>query len=382
MKSTRNITLHSLAVRSLKTIIPMASFLFAASLADAKISIGDPAPQLQTGKWVQGEPVTQFATNRVYVVEFWATWCGPCRVSIPHLNELWQKFKDKGVIVIGQDVWDSDDAVAPFVKSMGDKMTYRVALDDKKQSADGFMASHWWKRGVEGHGIPNAFIINKQGRIAWIGHPMGLNEKVLDDIAADRYDLAQAKAQYDKEEQDQAQWEAANDKVSNAIAQKRWAEAGSALDDVLKLAEALKFPKPVGGYADGFAPMRLQILLGQKSYDDAYGLVESFSERHSKDSDRQNTLAWILITTQGIEPRGISVARKLAERANVAAGEKNPAILDTLARALFMSEEKSEAIKIQQKALDAAPERDKSRYRKSLDDYKQGKLPAAAFPGS
>ena len=49
------------------------------------------------------------------LLNFWATWCGPCRVSIPHLNEIHEKFKDKGLIVIGQDVWERDTtAVAPF----------------------------------------------------------------------------------------------------------------------------------------------------------------------------------------------------------------------------------------------------------------------------
>src|SRR5512136_3060718 len=109
------------------------------------LKVGDPAPKLQTGKWVQGDPVKQFQKDKVYIVEFWATWCGPCRVSIPHLNEVYEKFKDKGLVVIGQDVWERDEAlVVPFVKKMGDKMTYRVALDLKKDEEDkGRMAETW-----------------------------------------------------------------------------------------------------------------------------------------------------------------------------------------------------------------------------------------------
>src|SRR5882757_3255499 len=74
----------------------------------ATLNVGDPAPRLQPGKWVQGEAVKEFARDKVYIVEFWATWCGPCRVSIPHLNELHAKLKDKGVIVIGQDAWEDE----------------------------------------------------------------------------------------------------------------------------------------------------------------------------------------------------------------------------------------------------------------------------------
>ncbi|MEW6159787.1 MAG: TlpA disulfide reductase family protein, partial [Verrucomicrobiota bacterium] len=67
--------------------------------AEPTLKLGNPAPKLQTGKWVQGEPVKEFEKGKVYVVDFWATWCGPCKATIPHLNELYQKFKDKGLMV-------------------------------------------------------------------------------------------------------------------------------------------------------------------------------------------------------------------------------------------------------------------------------------------
>lgn len=92
-----------------KNLLAIALALLAgvwtATAADNPLAVGDPAPKLKVGKWVQGEPVTEFARDKAYIVEFWATWCGPCRVSIPHLNEIWQKFKDKDLVVIGQDAW-------------------------------------------------------------------------------------------------------------------------------------------------------------------------------------------------------------------------------------------------------------------------------------
>jgi thiol-disulfide isomerase/thioredoxin len=180
-------------------MLAIAVLMAVAGASRAELMVGDQAPKLQTGKWIQGQSVSGFDSNHVYIVEFWATWCGPCVQSIPHLNQLWQKFEDKGVVVIGQDVWDSDAAVAPFVKKMGTNMTYRVALDDKSSDADGIMSSTWWKRAVNHHGIPTAFIINRDGVIAWIGHPMGLKEQVLDDIVSGRQDLAKARADYQKE---------------------------------------------------------------------------------------------------------------------------------------------------------------------------------------
>ena len=106
--------------------------------AGPTLKVGDPAPKLQTGKWVQGDPVKDFEKGKAYIVEFWATWCPPCRASIPHLNEIYEKYKDKGLIVIGQNCSERDDSgVAAFVKKMGDKMTYRVALDDKRSDREG-----------------------------------------------------------------------------------------------------------------------------------------------------------------------------------------------------------------------------------------------------
>jgi tetratricopeptide (TPR) repeat protein len=88
-------------------------------------------------------------------------------------------------------------------------------------------------------------------------------------------------------------------------------------------------------------------------------------------------LAWVLVTDNGGEPPNLAVAKKLAERANTASQGKDPAILDTLARVLFMGGQRSEAVEAEQKALDAAPDQEKDHYRTCLADYRQGKLPEA-----
>src|SRR5580765_4209837 len=128
--------MKSTQLRLIASVLALAASAICTLAGEMTLKVGDPAPKLQTGKWIQGEPVTGFKEDRAYLVEFWATWCGPCRVSIPHLNEIHNKYKDQGLVVIGQDCWERDDTlVAPFVKKMDDKMTYRVAMDDKEGDA-------------------------------------------------------------------------------------------------------------------------------------------------------------------------------------------------------------------------------------------------------
>ena len=136
-------------------------------------SSGEPAAALAVAHWVKGEPVD--VSSGVHVVEFWATWCPPCLTSIPHLTELQEKFKDRGVNIIG--VSDEELAtVESFVKKMGDKMAYTVAIDAGATSK-GYMG----KYGVGG--IPHAFVV-KDGKVVWHGHPMDPMDK-LDDAIKD-----------------------------------------------------------------------------------------------------------------------------------------------------------------------------------------------------
>src|SRR5687768_7315087 len=75
---------------------------------------GMAAPSLQIGEWVKGNPVKNFNKDSIYVVEFWATWCGPCKEAIPHLTELSKRYPRTHVI--GVSVAESNtNMVKPFV---------------------------------------------------------------------------------------------------------------------------------------------------------------------------------------------------------------------------------------------------------------------------
>ena len=343
------------------------SLLASVGAASATLSVGDPAPKLQTGKWIQGDPVTGFDTNHVYIVEFWATWCGPCRESIPHLNELYEKYKDQGLIAIGQDAFEqNEDGVPAFVKKMGDKMTYRVALDDKSTDKKGAMATTWMAAANQ-NGIPTAFIVNKHGIIAWIGHPMTLTDDVLGQILADKFDTAAFARQYEKEQQEQRQVNERYKKLATAMKEKNWDAADAAVAELEK-------SNPAGADIQ-FSGTRLEILLGRKDYDGACKLVKSLSDGHPNNAMLQNELAWTLVTTKGLDNRCLALAKTVAERASTAAGEKEPGILDTLARAQFMTGLTNEAVATEQKAVDLAPDELKTELKKSLANYQEGKLP-------
>jgi len=153
------------------------------------IKLGDPAPQLKIAQWIKGEPVDLAAGKgkNVYVLEFWATWCHPCRESIPHLTELQRKYKDQGLVVIGITDENNPKAVAPFVAKMGDKMDYTVAYDDNHQTNNAYIHAFGLR------GIPHAFVIDREGRIAWSGHPKFGLEQAVDQIINGKYSLAAAR---------------------------------------------------------------------------------------------------------------------------------------------------------------------------------------------
>ena len=337
--------------------------------AEATLRVGDPAPKLQTGKWVQGDPVKEFQKGKAYIVEFWATWCGPCRVSIPHLNETYQKYKDKDLIVIGQDCWERDESlVAPFVKKMGDKMTYRVALDDKSANEKGKMAETWMAAAGQ-KGIPTAFLVDKQGVIAWIGHPMEMKEKTIDDVLAGTFDVHKAAAAYEKEQKAQAQMQTAWMSINKAMRQKNWDEAQTKLDEAEKL-----LPED---QRDSLDMTRMRILFGKGDYPAAYDLAAKISEAHADNPMLQNELAWQIATDPNIKERNLKLAETIANRANEGSHGKDAGILDTVARVKFMQGEKQQAIELQQKAVSLADGDMKAQLEKTLESYKRGELTKA-----
>ena len=151
------------------------------------LNIGDPAPPLRVCAWLKGTPVQRFEKGNVYVVEFWATWCKPCIAAMPHLSAFAAEYKDR-ITILGIDVYEKKNTslkkVKAFVDSMGHRMDYHVAVGESN-----FMEIGWFDASGS-QGIPKSFVVNAEGRLAWIGHPKDLGE-VLPKIVNNTWNMTE-----------------------------------------------------------------------------------------------------------------------------------------------------------------------------------------------
>ena len=149
-------------------------------VAVADLKIGDDAPELMIDTWVKGSEVGAFEPNHVYVVEFWATWCGPCIRGIPHLTELQEKYEND-VTIIGVSTQDSRGnnlgSVRQLVNAQGERMDYTVAYCDSRTTW-----TNWMSAAGRG-GIPSAFLVGPEGKIDWIGHPASIDGALAASVA-------------------------------------------------------------------------------------------------------------------------------------------------------------------------------------------------------
>lgn len=160
-----------------------------------KLTPGMTAPKIEVGGWAKYE-APKATPGRFRVVEFWATWCGPCIQTIPHLTELAKKHKDK-VDFVGVSVFERGegtvDKVKKFVTDFGDKMDYRVAFDTPANTM-----AETWMNAAEQPGIPTAFIVNDKNEVVWVGHPLSM-DKPLEDAISGKLDVAAVKAKFVEE---------------------------------------------------------------------------------------------------------------------------------------------------------------------------------------
>lgn len=134
----------------------------------AKSYLNQKAPELVVEKWITPQPDTK---GKFVLVDFWATWCPPCRRSIPDLNALHHKFRDK-LVVIGI----SDEEEAEVRKLKEPRIDYALAIDTQART----------KTEMEVKAIPHVILMDPAGIVRWEGYPLQegfeLTEKIVQDI--------------------------------------------------------------------------------------------------------------------------------------------------------------------------------------------------------
>lgn len=295
-----------------------------ASEPDPEVFIGSKAPELKIKEWLRGEPVSSFEAGRTYVVEFWATWCGPCIMAFPHLAELQKEHADD-LTVIGVNIWENTEGderaevIREFVSGRKE-MAYTVALEEGTKMAEA------WMEPAQMNGIPAAFIVNGEGRIAWIGHPMAMDEP-LESIIKGEFDIEAARKQLREESmQGEAITMAGFSAFQRAVEKQSW-------DRALDLANALA--------AEKFQEM-------------PRGL---------------NALAWFLTENKEAPEKAHQLSYRLATQAAEQTDWNDWAILNTYAAAAHHNGKTEEAVKWQNKAIELAPDEVKDQLRERLEAF-------------
>lgn len=275
--------------------------------------LGVPAPPLKITSWIKGKPIdlSTARTNTIHVVEFWATWCGPCRKTIPFLSEIQKRFKDRGVKVVGISS-EEPDLVKPFVTKMGAQMDYTVAVDTDRATTLPYLELFGER------GIPHAYIVDKDGRIAWQGHPMAGLDAILEEMVAGRYTIE------------------GTTRARNAEpAMQRYFEKAAA-----------------GVPADSIRPE------GDRILKESEGSTDSL-----------NRMAWVILHHPRIQTRDLDLATRAAKTAFDRTEGKQAFAADTYASALFTGGKIKEAIETQTKALASARPEERPAMEKTLSTY-------------
>lgn len=301
-----------------------------------KLGVGDPSPGLKISKWIKGDPVEAPLKGKVHVVEFWATWCGPCRVGMPHISELQTKYKDE-VAFIGVTREDEKTVRgflgknAPSGKSWDDVIQYRLALDAGNWTNNNYM------RAAGQNGIPCAFVVGKEGIVEWIGHPARIDEP-LAKIVAGTWDRAEAVAQM-KQQQAMQQVQM---KLSAAMRKQDWDGALTAIDEMeSKVGKSLNA-----------SLYRMTIFERAGRVEEATKIRGAVIEEAWGNSQLLNQIAWNTARAGKGNDTDLQLALKAGTRASELKENKDAAILDTVARVYYVMGDLDSAIAWQEKAVE------------------------------
>lgn len=363
-------------IRKLFAAAVVASTLISAVSVGQDLTIGSVAPDLDIEHWVQDgegkfEPVTKFEDGNVYVVEFWATWCGPCIASMPHLAEMQTEYADKGVQLISISDEPLDTVTSFLEKTVRgeEDQTYAELTRVYCLTTDPDRSSHAdYMKAAGQNGIPTSFLVGKTGHIEWIGHPMRL-DKPLEAVVKDEWDRDAFLEEFKLKQE-----------VDLAIAGIQRAAGTGKFEEAVKLIDELVGKLPSDHqYFEPLQNMRSQLVVMSGS-EDAIDTIKKQGKEAGEDPAKLNQLSWMIFQAlsnnksmdEEIASKylvmGLYASKKAAE-----ASPDDPAILDTYARLLHHNGDLDKAIEIQTKAVDNANGRMKTQLRAFLTELKNEK---------
>ncbi|MCF7960206.1 MAG: redoxin domain-containing protein [Pirellula sp.] len=361
-------TWNRLALASAFGFVALLGPVSQTSAADT-LTIGSVAPELDIEHWVQNgngrfKPVTKFAKDKVYVVEFWATWCGPCVASMPHLADLQKKFAS-GVQIVSisnedletvekfldrpvsakkkkSDVKEEEDTKA-------DEQTYRDLTSTYCLTTDPDSSCHKaYMEAANQNGIPCAFIVGKDQKIEWIGHPMSMDE-TLTAVVEGTWDRAAFAEKFKEQEVMQALMA----DLSRSMRSGKTSKALSTINAAIEDAKDPMFKKQL-------KMMKVQIAMSGKGVGKE--LTTILEEAYGENADNPafiNSLAWGIYEKNEAgeldDKALVTMSRKAAQKvADAAPAETKGAILDTIAHLQFLEGDIETAMKTQAKAIELA----------------------------
>jgi thiol-disulfide isomerase/thioredoxin len=357
-----------LALRSAR--FAALSLLFAAgahaqdTANEAKVepmSIGSPAPRPEIETFVRGAEPKWFEPGKVYVIEFWATWCGPCRMSMPHISDVADKYKDKVVVVGVSD--EKVDTVTKFLDTdeWKQKARYNLCTDPDRSTHRQYMEA------AAQNGIPTAFVVKDQ-KVQWIGHPMSMDEP-LAKIVDGSWDAAKYKAEFD------AETALARKQMERRSAMAKARKAGD-WDAIVKMMDEDIAAAPERAKSSMMVSKFQLLLTDANKPADGYALGREIMAANKDNAMVLNQMAWFVVDSARVKDRDVVFAMEAAKAAVTASKGEDAAIMDTMARACWESGDKAKAVEWQKKAVEKADAEMAADLKETLKKYEGGEAPA------
>jgi tetratricopeptide (TPR) repeat protein len=245
-------------------------------------------------------------------------------------------------------------------------MSYAVAIGGEKFVRD-------WLEAAKVNGIPHAFVVNGDGIIVWMGHPMQLDEKMLGDLLTGTKPAEPVDNKTEKKTKDAAvkdETSSTLEKLGEALNNKNWDLAEKILPEALlglNPSDQLNLKESAEAI----------IALGRGNPSKINAMYEKSAQDHSDNAEVQNEIAWDLLTNSRFGKNiNLVLAEKCAVRAVALTKEEEADKLDTLARVRWLQGKKDEAIKLQEKAVSKASYLTlKEELQLTLDSLRKGILP-------